>query len=61
MAGCLVVFAARLNLPAIADALAALHQLAAAYLTPDRFTARVQAELIRLGIGTAAPPEPPLA
>jgi len=59
MAGCLVVFAARLNLPAIADALAALHQLAAAYLPPARFATRVQAELIRLGMGGATPVEGP--
>jgi hypothetical protein len=44
-----VGFAARLNITAIADALAALHQLAAAYPPPTAFAAGVRAECIRLG------------
>jgi len=51
MAGCLVGFAARLNLPALPDALGAFQHCAGVHMPPAAFTARVQAECIRLGMG----------
>jgi hypothetical protein len=59
IAGCLVGFASRLNIAGLADALRMLQVHLHAHLPPQAFAARVQAELIRLGI--AAPPEPPPA
>jgi hypothetical protein len=53
--GCLVALAARLQLPALPDALAALRELAGDYLPPQAFAARVQAEGIRLGLGGGSP------
>ena len=50
IAGCLVGFAARLNLTGLADALRMLQIQLYAHLPPQAFAARVQAELIRLGI-----------
>jgi hypothetical protein len=61
IAGCLVGFASRLNVGGLGDALRMLQVHLHAHLPPQDFAARVQAELIRLGIGTAAPPEPPPA
>ena len=57
IAGCLVAFAARLNLAALTDALRMLQVFVHAHLPPPAFAARVQAELIRLGV--AATPQQP--
>jgi hypothetical protein len=54
-----VGFAARLNLPALPDALGAFQHCAGVHMPPAAFTARVQAELIRLGMGGATPVEGP--
>ena len=59
IAGCLVGFAARLNLPALPDALGAFQHCAGVHMPPAAFTARVQAELIRLGMGGATPVDGP--
>jgi hypothetical protein len=61
IAGCLVGFASRLNIAGLADALRMLQVHLHAHLPPQAFAARVEAELIRLGIAAAAPPEPPPA
>ena len=59
IAGCLVGFASRLNAGGLAQALRLLHVHLYAHLPPRAFTARVQAELIRLGMTNAAQLPPP--
>ena len=61
IAGCLVGFASRLNVAGLADALRILQVHLYAHLPPNAFAARVQAELIRLGISAPAQPAPPPA
>ena len=50
IAGCLVGFASRLNVAGLAEALRMLQVHLHRHLTPQVFAARVQAELIRLGV-----------
>jgi hypothetical protein len=61
IAGCLVGFASRLNIAGLSDALRMLQVHLHAHLPPQAFTARVQAELIRLGITSATAEQPPPA
>jgi hypothetical protein len=61
IAGCLVGFASRLNIDGLADALRRLQVHLHAHVPPHAFAARVQAELIRLGIASATPEQPPPA
>jgi hypothetical protein len=50
IAGCLVGFASRLNATGLAEALRMLQVHLHRHVTPQAFAARVQAELIRLGM-----------
>jgi len=59
IAGCLVGFASRLNVAGLAEALRMLQVHLYHHLTPQAFAARVQAELIRLGVTAATAPQLP--
>ncbi len=52
IAGCLVGFASRFNLPGLADAIRMLQIHVYSHLPPQAFAGRVQAEFIRLGTDT---------
>ena len=59
IAGCIVGLVARLNLAAMPDAMGTFQQYAGVHMPPAAFTARVQAELIRLGMGGGTPVDGP--
>jgi hypothetical protein len=50
MTGCLVAFAARLNVPAMDHALERLRQCVQRHMPHNAFAARVHAELVRMGV-----------